>query len=108
MASLHVPEIALQVATEPAPFTPRIAKKDRNFAQQLRRAATSIVLDIGEGEHSDSGTRRARFHSAAGSASETRSALRLATARRHLQREQAEFSLGRLGPRAGHALEAHP
>ena len=93
MASLHVHEIALQVVTEIAPLMPRIAKQDRTLAQQLRRAATSIVLNIAEGEHSDRGTARSRFQSAAGSASETRSAIRLARAWRYLREEQVESSL---------------
>ena len=93
MAALQVHEVALQVVTELAPLMPRIAKQDRNLAQQLRRAATSIVLNIAEGEHSDPGTKRARFHSAAGSASETRAAIRLAIAWRYLQAERVTSCL---------------
>ena len=91
--ALHVHEIALQVVTELAPLVPRIARQDRNLAQQLKRAASSIVLNIAEGEMSDPGTRRARFHSAAGSANETRAAIRLAVAWRYLGPRQAESSL---------------
>ena len=93
MASLHVHEIALQVVTELAPWMPNIARQDRNLAQQLRRAATSIVLTIAEGEHSDPGTGRSRFLSAAGSASEARAAIRLATAWRYPQPQQVESCL---------------
>jgi four helix bundle protein len=96
MTTLRVHEIALQVVTELAPLMPKIARLDRNLAQQLRRAATSIVLNIAEGEHSDPGTRRARFHTAAGSASETRAAIRLAAAWRYLQPNQVESCLAGL------------
>ena len=96
MVALHVHEIALQVVAELAPLMPRIARQDRNLAQQLRRAATSIVLNIAEGEHSDPGTGRSRFQSAAGSASETRAAIRIATAWRYVTPKQAESCLDRL------------
>ena len=49
-----------------------------------------MVLNIGEARYSDPGNRRARFFTAAGSANETRSALRLATAWGHLPPEQTE------------------
>ena len=62
-------------------------------AHSFGRAATSIALNIAEGEHSDRGTARSRFQSAAGSASETRSAIRLATAWRYLQPNQVASSL---------------
>ena len=45
-----------------------------------RRAASSIVLNIAEGARSNGGNARARFHTAAGSTSETRAALQLAAA----------------------------
>ena len=94
--ALHVHEIALQVVSDMAELLPKIASHDRNLAQQLRRAATSVVLNIAEAEHSDAGNRRARFHTAAGSANETRSAIRVAVAWRYLQREQVEASLNGL------------
>ena len=46
--ALLVHEVALHVVTELGPLVPRIARQDRNLAQQLRRAASSVVLDIAE------------------------------------------------------------
>ena len=94
--ALLVHGVALQVVTELAPLVPKISQQDRDLARQLRRAATSIVLNIAEAEGSDRGTQRARFHTAAGSANETRAALRVATAWRYLTAEQAEPSLAGL------------
>jgi four helix bundle protein len=44
------------------------------------RAASSVALNIAEGEQSDPGTRRARFYSAAASANETLAALQVGVA----------------------------
>ena len=60
------------------PLVPRIRARDRALADQLTRAASSVALNIGEGNYSDPGNRRARFFTAAGSANETRLALRIA------------------------------
>jgi four helix bundle protein len=46
----------------------------------LVRAASSVALNIAEGECSDPGNKRARFFTAAGSANETLAALRVAIA----------------------------
>lgn len=50
------------------------------FADQLRRAASSIGLNCAEAAFSDPGNRAARLFTAAGSAGETRHALRQAMA----------------------------
>ncbi len=58
----------------------RIAERDANLADQARRATTSIVLNLEEGQHRR-GKDRARFHrQAGGSAAEVRAALRIADA----------------------------
>jgi len=94
--SLVVHELSLQLVEELAPVVVLIARHDRDLARQIRRSATSIVLNIAEGQHSDPGTARARFHSAAGSANETRSALRIATCWRYLEDGQIAASLRQL------------
>ena len=58
----------------------KIERVDRDLARQLRRASASVVLNLGEGDHSDGGNQRARFFTAAGSAKETKSALEVAEA----------------------------
>ena len=57
---------------------------------RTRRAAASVVLNIGESAYSQGGNRTARFHSAAGSASETRSGLQLAGIWGYVDSQQAE------------------
>lgn len=94
--SLIVHDLALELIRELEPLIPSISRHDKNLAQQLRRCASSVVLNIAEGEYSDPGTKRARFHSAAGSASETRAALRVAAAWRYVDEPRTWRSLALL------------
>ena len=54
------------------------------------RAASSVALNIGESNYSDPGNRRARLFTAAGSANETRLALRVAASWGHCSTADAE------------------
>lgn len=94
--ALIVHAVALETITELRPLARRIAQRDRSLAQQLRRAASSAALNIGEAEYSDPGNRRARFHSAAGSAGETRTALEVAVAWGYVTRAEAASALAAL------------
>lgn len=78
--ALIVHQVALDMIVEIKPLIDRIARHDRSLAQQMRRAASSVPLNIGEGAYSRGGNATARFQDAAGSASETRSALQVAAA----------------------------
>ena len=77
-------EVAIQLIEALQPLVPRIKARDRALADQIARAASSVALNIGEGNYSDPGNRRARFFTAAGSANETRLALRVAVSLRML------------------------
>jgi four helix bundle protein len=57
-----------------------IETHDRDLARQLRRASTSIVLNLSEGSGSRGGTRRERYSNALGSARETTACLDAALA----------------------------
>ena len=103
---LKVQELALELIPLLRPVVTRIRKHDRSLANQLCRAATSIALNIAEGNYSDPGTARARFNNAAGSASETQTALRVALAWGYLQQEQVESESALAGSHSGDALEA--
>ena len=90
--ALIVQQVALKLIDELRPLIPNIARHDPSLAKQLRRCASSVVLNIAEGKYSDPGTKRARFHTAAGSAGETRAALQVATCWRYVSEEQARSS----------------
>ena len=90
--ALLVAQFSIEVVEALRPLVPRIKKHDRSLADQLVRAASSVALNIAEGEHSDPGTRRARFYSAAGSANETLAALKVAAAWGYFGAADAELA----------------
>lgn len=91
--SLVVHEVALEAIVSLRPLISRIQRQDKELARQLKDAASSAALNIGEAEYSDPGTRRARFHTAAGSANESRSALAVAIAWGCVTRDEARAAL---------------
>jgi four helix bundle protein len=94
--ALQVKELSIEVVEALRPLVPRIRRHDRSLADQLVRAASSVALNIAEGEHSDPGNRKARFYTAAGSASETLAALRVAAAWGYFPGDDAELPAGML------------
>ena len=86
-------ELSLQLIDALVPLMPRIKQRDKSLEDQIRRAASSIGLNVAEAALSDPGNKRARFHTAAGSARETQHALRQAIAWRHVRATEAERAL---------------
>ena len=73
-------KLSISLISQLAPLTAAVAKRDRDLASQLKRAASSVSLNIAEGSRVTGGNRLQRFHTAAGSARETLAALQVATA----------------------------
>ncbi len=92
----QVEELSLELIEALAPLIPRLKQRDKDLAGQLRRAASSVGLNCAEAAFSDPGNRRARLFTAAGSASETRHALRQAVAWRSITAADAERALALL------------
>ena len=78
--SFAVYDVSIELVRELAPIVPAIKKHDRDLADQLRRAATSVVLNINEGRRRAGGDQRRSFEIASGSAHEVLAALDAATA----------------------------
>ena len=92
----QVEELSLELIDALAPLMPRIKQRDKDLADQLRRAASSVGLNCAEALFSDPGNKRARLFTAAGSAGETRHALRQAIAWRSVTAGEAERALALL------------
>ena len=75
----NVYERAREVVRELVPVLQAIRDCDKSLADQMKRAAQSVVLNIAEGRGSDAGNVRARFSTVCGSAKEVRAALHVAS-----------------------------
>jgi four helix bundle protein len=77
---LIVQDKALQAARGLRPVMPVLRKRDKSLFEQIHRAMNSVVLNIAEADGNDTGTSKARFASACGSAKEVRAGLQLSVA----------------------------
>jgi four helix bundle protein len=77
---LRIHEDMLEIIVAMRAMVAAIERRDADLARQLRRAASSVVLNIAEGSGSFGGVRTARYRTALGSARETMACLRTAEA----------------------------
>jgi len=92
---LHVIELV-------RPLVVAIGRRDRDLAAQVRRAVSSVGLNISEGFGTAAGNARLRFESARGSLYEAQAGLCMAVAWGYLSAEEAAPGLAamdRLGGR---------
>ena len=95
---LQIQVFALETVRSLAPVVWEISAHDPDLGRQLRRAASSIVLNIAEAQGSRDGVSRQRFRTALGSTRETAAALELAAAWGFVQRdERLVDALDRIG-----------
>jgi four helix bundle protein len=96
MQNMNVYEKARNVVRELAPLLHIIREHDKSLAEQLKRAAQSVVLNIAEARGSDAGNARARFSTACGSAKEVRAALNVASDWGYIESRMATHLDGKL------------
>ena len=77
---LRIYETMVGVMGRLKPLMMQIEAHDRDLARQLRRASSSVVLNVCEGSGSHGGTRRERYRNALGSARETGACIDVALA----------------------------
>jgi four helix bundle protein len=77
---LRIYTTVLEVLTELRGVVAKIEVHDRDLGRQLRRAVTSVALNMQEGSGSSGGIRRERYRTALGSAQETGACLDAAVA----------------------------
>jgi len=73
-------DLTLQTLKQLRPVIEQVRRQDRPLADQMQRAAQSILLNIAEGQDARGKNGLARFHLALGECRETRAALHLALA----------------------------
>jgi four helix bundle protein len=78
--SFQVLQLALQAIATLRPVVATIRRCDRDLGEQIRREASSVALNIAEGNSNEGGLRLSRFSTAAGSNAEVRAALQVAVA----------------------------
>jgi four helix bundle protein len=77
---LRIYTTIIEVLRRLRPVVTQIEGHDRDLARQLRKAASSVALNVSEGSGSHGGTRRERYRNALGSARETGACLDVALA----------------------------
>ena len=77
---LRIYSVTIGLLRDLRPLIEKINGKDANLADQLRRAAASVPLNLQEGAYSQGRNERARWHNALGSAAEVRACLDVAEA----------------------------
>ncbi len=78
--ALKIGDEIIQLIRELRPTLAKIAQHDRNLHDQIRRALSSVSLNIAEGEWRRNGNARLRFETAMGSTNEAARGLRTADA----------------------------
>ena len=82
--AFEVLQVAVQLVGALRAPVEGLARRDRNLADQVRRAASSVALNVSEGNRRCGKDRLHLFRIAAGSAAEVRTALDVAEAWGHL------------------------
>ena len=87
-------EVSLEVITSLRAVVPKLERHDRDLADQLKRAASSVALNLAEGQRLTKGNKAKHYVIAHGSANEVKGALETAIAWGWL--EDASEALGKL------------
>ena len=92
---------ALLIISQARPLVDGVVRRDRDLGSQLRRALSSVALNLAEGLGSAGGNARLRFESARGSLYEAHTGLRVAVAWSYLAHEDCAPTLAAMDHLAG-------
>src|SRR5262245_39506289 len=93
---MRIYELSLTIVESVCTLANRVQQHDRDLARQMRRACSSVPLNMQEGLYSRGGSRVARFHDSMGSAKETMAGLHVCVAARYLGKTEVEVDLQRI------------
>jgi four helix bundle protein len=79
LVMLKIYPVILQVVKDLGPVVERVQRHDADLAKQMRRAMSSVPLNVAEGMYSAGGNRKLRYHTAMGSMRETLACIEVAT-----------------------------
>jgi four helix bundle protein len=82
--SSSILEHSLEVVALARPLVDAVQRRDKDLASQLRRAISSVALNLAEGFGCTGGSARARFETARGSLNEAHTGFRIAVAWRYI------------------------
>ena len=80
MQTLVAYQVAIELVRELRPIVDVIGRHDSNLADQMKRAATSVVLNLAEGQRRAAGNKRRAYEIAHGEAREVLGCLDCAAA----------------------------
>ena len=86
-------EVSLSLVESLRSVVPAIQRNDRDLADQVRRAASSVSLNLAEGQRSHKGNQAKHYALAHGSANEVKAALRVARAWGWIDETHQSFAL---------------
>ncbi len=90
---LQIYPIVIEFITALRPLLILIERRDRDLGRQLRRASSSVALNLAEGMYSRGENRTARYHSALGSMRESQACLEVAQAFGYVRALDAAFAI---------------
>ncbi len=92
---LRIYGVVLEVVKAVRPVIEEIERRDPDLARQMRRAVSSVALNVSEGMYSRGKNRGARYHTAMGSMRETLSCIEVGLALGYVRSVESAL-LGRI------------
>ena len=86
-------KVSVQLVGSLRELVPVIERSNRDLADQVRRAASSVVLNLAEGQRSMKGNKRKHYAIAHGSANEVKAGLELASAWGWIEPAEQPFAI---------------